>query len=385
MSAKENPIEIFYREEVTKNIDQIEIALQKIDTNGHFQSQLQLIINGCTRIMDLGMIHGYDGVEAIAERMFTAARSCSINGADSLEKTRKRLDNVMQTLRQVVELSEGSSAKAFIDETNTKMDFQIDDFASLEENDDESDEYAVPIRNRSSLQSDATLNQFEIKEFTAVPKVKKTAEDQSHQQNLPLDEEEIAEEFEEIDEIDDQDHLPDYMQAFEEGGVTIIESTLDDITMQKVVADLDQIDSAICKIKEDGDNSTIAIQEIKESCTDLRQISEAEAMQPIAEIIYPMERIANEKLRSDHAAEAIDVLQECNLLLREFVNNHELPLTKLTSLRSEFNTKVFANERRSPFDEINLQDINDIDDEVEEIHLIKTPFVAKLRKLFGMY
>ncbi len=385
----ENPIEIFYRQEVHKNIHRIESALKEIAAKGFLKDELRAIINGCMQIMDLGMIHGYDGVEAIAELMYAAARYCALNGEESLEKNKKRLDDAMQTLRQVVELSEESSARSYVDETNTKMDFQIDDIIALEEQDADSEEYIVPLRNRKSITAENEDGLFEIKEFTAVRKIKKTVENSEPQPQEPatIDENELAAEFEKDESLDEAYNYPDYMQAFEEGEVTVIESTLDDITLQKVLADLDQIESAIDKMQKGQDDSetTAAIQEIREATSDLRAISEEEAMQPIAEIIYPMERIASEKLRSEVAAEAIDVLQECTRILREYLDNHELSLAKLTALRSEFNSKLFVGERKSPFESIVLDESAEDEDDRDEIQIIKTPLVSKLRKLFGMY
>ena len=383
----DNPIETFYRQEVNKNLGRIESALNKINTDDHFDDEMRTIINGCMQIMDLGMIHGYDGVEAIAERMNAAARYCALHGEDSLEKNKKRLDDAMQTLRQVVELSEETSVKSYVDETNTKMDFQIDDIMTLDEQDAESDQYVVPLRNRKNFNGSSENGIFEIKEFTAVRKVRKSNSDSQQDTNdeKPVDEENIAAEFDRIEPFDEIYDYPDYMQVFEEGDVTVIESTLDDITMEKVLSDLDQIEKAIAKMQDgqDGTATSAAIQEIREATNDLRVISEEEAMQPIAEIIYPMERIATEKLRSEVAGDAMEVLQECTHILREFLNNHELSLSRLTALRSEFNSKLFVGERKSPFEDINLDELSEIED--EEIQIIKTPFVAKLRKLFGMY
>lgn len=385
----DNPIETFYRQEINKNIVRIETALNEIGTHGYSDDEMRTIISGCLQIMDLGMIHGYDGVEAIAERMHAAARYCALNGEASLDKNMKRLDDAMQTLRQVVELSEEVAVKSYVEETNTKMDFQIDDIIALEEQDTESDDYVEPLRNRKNLNGANNEDVFEIKEFTAIRKIRKSTEepasdtvDEEH-----INAENIAAEFDRIEPFDDTIDDPDYLQAFEEGDVTIIESTLDDITMEKVLTDLEQIEKAIDKIQDDRDDTikSAAIQEIREATSDLRIISEEEALQPVAEIIYPMERIASEKLRSTVAIDAMDVLQECTHIVREFLDSHELSLSKLTALRSELNTKLFVGERRSPFDDLDLENLPEIDDEDEEIQIIKTPFVAKLRKLFGMY
>ncbi|MCA9735196.1 hypothetical protein KC799_23875 [candidate division KSB1 bacterium] len=381
----QNPIEQFFRDEFENNIDQISIALQKIDANGSFDSQIQIIMKGCMHIMDLGMVHGYDGVEAIAGRMFTAARSCAVNGASVLEKSKKRLNDAMQTLRQVVELGEDSSAQPYIDATNSNMDFQIDDFEKIDEATElEAEEGESEAQDLDTKQKpEAKL--FEIKEFTAVPKIREKATSDENQDKSNDADEQLEPVFEKEKEYWLTESFADELQDEDEEDIEVIKNTLEDINLQKAVYDLDQINSAIEIIKDDGEDANLAIQDIKDSCADLRVISEEEAMQPIAEIIYPMERIAAEKLKGNNSEIAVDIMEECTALLRDFLFNHELPLTKLTSIRTSFNTKLFADSRVSPFEEFDIDEVHEFEDELGEVHLIKTPLVSKLRKLFGMY
>ncbi|HHL71436.1 MAG TPA: hypothetical protein ENJ29_02900 [Bacteroidetes bacterium] len=231
-------LDTIYKEEIESGIGQIEAALQAIDSNGRFDENIKTVLNSCMHIMDLGMIHGYEGVEAIAEMMFNAARYCSRQGSATLDETREKLNSALSALKEVVRYSDESDEQAIVDKTRTAMDFQIDTIQFSGDEQEEQEEWHEPARSNLHRLSSQKLP-FEIKEFTAIPVTDLTSEHEDEQEPdieetgesdtcetgsepQQIDEFAAADIFEQIDEAEDTPDF-DYIQAFEEGEVRIVD------------------------------------------------------------------------------------------------------------------------------------------------------------------
>lgn len=392
-------LDTIYKEEIESGIGQIEAALQAIDSNGRFDENIKTVLNSCMHIMDLGMIHGYEGVEAIAEMMFNAARYCSRQGSATLDETREKLNSALSALKEVVRYSDESDEQAIVDKTRTAMDFQIDTIQFSGDEQEEQEEWHEPARSNLHRLSSQKLP-FEIKEFTAIPVTDLTSEHEDEQEPdieeagesdtsetgsepQQIDEFAAADIFEQIDEAEDTPDF-DYIQAFEEGEVRIVDEVLDSISAAQIVQAVDKIDEAIQKYRENIEPE-LALQDVRDSLAELKETTREPVLQPVSELLFPLERIGREHLENKETREeALDLIEECNRVVRAFAEQQQVSSATLLTLKEKIN---HLQKMLAPEDQLSLFNV-EFEEDFEEPEILpppKQPLIARIRRFFGMY
>lgn len=382
-------IDDFYRGEVERRIRDIEHALLTIDANGHFDDNIKCILNSCMQIMDLGMIHGYEGVEAIAEQMFAAARYCAWQGSSFLEDMRQKLGDALGALKQVVQIADHFEQRDLIDKARFSMDFSIDEFTTKDEKDASEDIWQEPLRGRRNL-TIAESDLYEIREFTAIPKKKNTAEHAPPIEAPAIDESALAEHFDwtsgETHELEEQDNL-DLTDAFEEGEICLDESTLNEQTSSEILQYLDQIEQAAKNLQEEVEPG-VAIAEIAEAAQNLESLCAKVNAQKLKDMCAPIAEIAAGRLDEPELRQpAINVIIDCMLNLREFLKKGKVATAVLIELKDKIRDLdriphlLAAGDGDDGEDDLADMDLGGLDLPAPP----KPPFVVRLKKAFGMY
>ena len=388
--AEEAHLDEFYKQEVYEKISTLEEALLYIDQNGRFEENLKKILSSCMQIMDLGMIHGYEGVEAIAESMYAAARYCAWQGAESIEEVRKKLLTALETLKQVVELTDPTETQQLIDKTRVEMDFKIDDVMPHHHEERPDEIWSEPVRRKTlGMQSSELIH---LKDFSEDQEGDGESEKVSrngayaHTPKQEIDEDKINEELEAYEGADEEEqpagHEP--VKSFVEGEIELIEHALDEILINKVHLILDRLEEAIDQV-ETGIDVELSLQDIKDACEELKTLSLEIQLQPLSRLIYGMHELAYQYLEKDIGRlEAISLLREGAGLLQDYLHRKKIETRLLLDYQNQF--ERFQNKVSQKEQQLNQQDDEvDFDQDIEILDPPKLPFIVRLKRLFGMY
>ncbi len=373
----------FYLEQVNSKIKQLELALSSIDQNGHFDDNIKTILNHCMQIMDLGMIHGYEGVEAIAETMFVAARYCKQKGSEALEEVRPKLMKALEALKEVVELTDPLATQDLIDRARIDMDYRIDDLMPGEDGEND-DVLSEPIRNKVIPHKNGE-RLFEIHEFTALPQEPKILMPSENTSAPVLDEEAVANK---VDNLAPEEESPavqaDHMDAFLEGEYRYLADDLDQAHLARLHGILDNLEDSIGRA-ETGIELEEAIDEIQSGIQELEAIGHETQFAFLREIVQPLTRVAMDYLENDWVRlEVIAAIREGSLLVRELLHKKKLAVTAI----AEYLQRLDEIESKAVNKMDNEQDwINDgyDGDDIEMSEPPRLPFIVRLKKVFGMY
>ncbi|MDQ7064864.1 MAG: hypothetical protein Q9P90_11540 [candidate division KSB1 bacterium] len=373
----------FYLEQVNSKIEQLELALSSIDQNGHFDDNIKTILNNCMQIMDLGMIHGYEGVEAIAETMFVAARYCAQKGSETIEEVRPKLMKALEALKEVVELTDPLATQDLIDRARIDMDYRIDDLMPGEDGEND-DVLSEPIRNKVMPHKNGE-SLFEIHEFTALPQEPKILAPSENSSDPALDEEAVANE---VDNLASEEESPaveaDHVEAFLEGEYRYLADDLNQADQARLHGILDNLEDSIGRA-ETGIELDEAIDDIKAGLQELEAISFEEQFKFFREIVQPLTRVAMDYLENDWVRlEVIAAIREGSQVVRELLQKKRIPVTAIA-------------EYRNMLEEIENKAMNKVDseqdwlnngyegDDIEMSEPPRLPFIVRLKKVFGMY
>ncbi len=382
----ENDVKLdeFYLEQINQKIEQLELALSSIDQNGHFDDNIKAVLNNCMQIMDLGMIHGYEGVEAIAETMFIAARYCAQKGSETLDEVRPKLMKALDALKEVVELTDPLATQDLIDRARNEMDYRIDDLLPAEEG--ENDELlSEPIRSKLLTASKKGDKLFEIKEDESESE-KRLIPDPAENGTTPsLDEEAVAQD---VDRWLAQEEAPaaqaDRTDAFLEGEFRWLQDGLDPVSLERLHHILDTLEDNIGRA-ETGIELEEAIEEIQTSIRELSAVWLEDGFEFLQEILEPLARVASDYLENDWVRlEVIAAIREGTLLVREWLHKKKLPVSAISAYRKRLDEIENKAVNKADNEQEWLNEGFDSDD-IEISEPPKLPFIVRLKKIFGMY
>jgi chemotaxis protein histidine kinase CheA len=123
---QEEQLLAYYASEVSKNITNLTAALQTVRDHASLMEKITTIIEALQAVKDLAMIHGYEGVEAVAERMENGARHYLSQNHHSVERFVERMKQAVDVLRRLVEMTDEREAQRLVKETEHVMDYTID-------------------------------------------------------------------------------------------------------------------------------------------------------------------------------------------------------------------------------------------------------------------
>ncbi len=369
----------FYLDQVNRKLAALEASLEALEAGDRFEEEIKSVLNYCMQIMDLGMIHGYEGVEAIAESMFAAARYCAQHGPGAVEEVRPKLLKALQALRQVVDMTDPSATQALIDRARMEMDYRIDDLLPGEEP-EQDDMLAEPVRNRPApLNLDESVQQDE---GAAVES------EQSADENVAAPEPPAVETL--ADALADfsvpepgSDLVFDKTDAFLHGETILLNGSLSENAIQKIHKLLDQVEDSI-EEAETGIDLDDAVQMVQDSCQALREGCRDTGYEVLMEIVEPMQKVAQEYLQSDLIRlEGIEAIRRGNIIIRDFLQQGKLPTAAVAKFRAEVEA-LEARAAQKLEDDIEWNEIN-LGEELSISPPPKLPLVVRLKQLFGMY
>lgn len=379
-----------YISEVEANIDEIRSALERINANGQFDESITEIMNCTLQLMDLGMIHGYEGVEAIAERMYTAARYCALNGPECLESVKPKLQQSVSTLQDVVELNDSVSAQKLVDQTKTEMDYTLDEIPSDNGDAALDPNTADPFRHQPPRAEMITDNFLEINDLDGCEEDEEPQEMEERISDGPVDEaafedavrwsERAGEELLEEDEPKN-----DFIKAFEDGEVIMLEHAFDTRIARRVFGSMEKLTACLAELEMNSDLHT-TWQEVALLSNDLRHMSQNAALEPLSDIFFSMEMIAERAFEAAAERQASWLLlTECRDFIQEYLDNKRIATGRLIELKSRL--ELFL-DKPAPDEEPGFAaDFDDEEDDEDDDSgpPPRIPFIVRLRRFFGMY
>ncbi|RME00895.1 MAG: hypothetical protein D6814_02625, partial [Calditrichaeota bacterium] len=201
-----------------------------------------------------------------------------------------------------------------------------------------------------------------------------------------LDEEKVAENFESIDFLQEEKKAqPDYIKAFEEAEIEVVEAALDEILIQKVHEALDLMKEALENIEQETEVN-LAIQDVKSACNQLKDLSYELQLQPLSNIIFPMGKLATDYLENEtDRPRAMQLLREGMQAIQQFVDQKKIATSHLKSLTLELES--FEPGTMLPEQE-EANETNDFlfgDEEPDIPEPPRLPMIVRLKRFFGMY
>lgn len=405
--SKKSGLGLLYTNEINSKISTIESILLKFES-GEYAACFSAMEEIAENIMDLGMIYGYEGVEAIAERMYTAARfgrrKCQNSdlGKNELYDIREKLQDSINALSSVIELADTSS-KDLIHRTRGTMDFKIDEIQVVHESEaddaceNEADNDVVPVAKNGP--PDGSFN-FEIREFSAVSKLESDSTESAARSRENADDavsKEIESEmFEKVVSWVESPVAPeedvkgdvDFTKAFVNGQIELPDGSLGKELEESIRKNLAEV--ALCMDNlQNAPFDEVVWGELYGACESLRALDNEVALKPVAEIIGSMITIAGRWKDAGAGAPAlyIEALSGCKDLILRFIDEKKLPTTAFRELKSQIraldsNRHNFAGLQRGI--QPNAQ-FADFDDEDYDVPIApKLSLLMRIKKFFGM-
>ncbi|MFQ5630888.1 MAG: hypothetical protein ACE5I1_19125 [bacterium] len=385
-------LEDYYLGEVATNIESIEATLQTIRQNGEFDKDINKILNSIMHIMDMGMIHGFEGVEAVAEQIYAAARYISWQGEESLEDIKPKFLESLETLKKVVDITDPYAARELVDRAKFEMDYQIDDVISVSQEAGFDEQFYEPVRDKTKTIRIYGNDFSEENEAVTTPENENDDEnDETDYISTYLkDSFDKAIEWSEapgVGEFAEPEIENDYIKAFEDGEVVLINEALDEKKNRAIENKLNNLQSVLADLKE---NLPLIEnwQKVADVCGDLKNEIEQLAFEPLADIISPLAEIIQMASENEDAREqAFAILHHCQALIRQFIDDKKVETIKIVDLKSKihfFEKDFMPEEWSDQLDPRILASLDGIDD-MELPPPPKIPLLARLKRFFGMY
>lgn len=385
-------IEDYYTIEVTENIKMIENCLEQLEDSEAFEDQVKQILHATMQIMDLSMIHGFEGVEAVAEQIYAATRYLSRQGIDMVESFKPKLSEALDTLKQIVDITDPHTARQLVHRTRYEMDYQIDDVPPLSEEDVAEEMWYEPVRDKAAARRGLSEKLLKNNPVTRIPGDGAWPVSDPPIQ-LPLDEEELFEkatgwsESPGFRDLIERELSNDYLSAFEAGEIILVRDLLDSETRERVLQELDRLRIALMAL-DDANCSKDSWESIARTCESLATACQISALEPLIEVVAPMNTIA---LR---AAEDIDLRGEIAVLLRqcidtidEFLEQEAIPTAVVQDLKSQIHTYMMYEVIESPIDALHADLTRDfgLDIDADTVpELRRFSFWMRLKRFFGL-
>lgn len=388
--AQEQQLIAYYATEVRKNIENLAGALSEIDGQTAFLEKINVIINALQCIKDLAMIHGYEGVEAIAERMENGARHYLSQGLDSPELFRAKMNQALDVLRRMVDMVDDRETQRLVRETAHAMDYEIDSLnVDLHEG-----------------KADIDQQQDGIPEITDEP-VKDDDDDNKLQTQTPASEMWSALEDEFLGICEPELSVPEVVAGDEYSGHAAelkveplisraggteeqVEYAFDEILATKVTEHLDRLAAAVQRIHE-NENRALAVQEVRDICMALKILSEQVGHAAFNQLVFPLERLVRECLHpEDGSAEVVAAVAHAEQLLRSYLISPDKNPAELLSMKDQverfFSEEhlTITSEAAATFAEPPDDDEDVFGDDEQYPRPPKPPMIIRLRRLFGM-
>ena len=371
-------LETYYHEEVYEKLRDLHNTLEVSSESDVFTNKLYTILLTAEQIRDLGMIHGYDEVESIADAFLSAVKYCATRGQEHFHNCQDILVEALQSLQQIIEQPEAGNIDERVERIRNKLakvvpDSFVPDTAFAQEN---TEWLPEPAMAKNGADADQTaFDQFYLR----------------------------SSELADIDKIGDEllkvsaegepaiaDLQP--LQGSSNGGdqfddIAIPEAALAGAVLEKIHVCLDDLEEQLSIIVSDLEIE-LASQLSRELCAELDTLTAGIDVAPLREVIRAMHRAADEYLSEEDWKYAAVIFHECVLLIREAMNYRRISNTAALNYKERLNSLMQTPADRFPIQtwtEATQSLQEDPESEAESSTKPGLPFIVRMKRLFGMY
>lgn len=384
--AQEQQILVYYASEVRKNLENLTIALSEIDGQAAFLEKVNEILDALQCIADLAMIHGYDSVEAIAEKMAGGARHHLRQGDGEVAAFKARMEQALDVLRRLVDLADDYEAQWLVQQTAQAMEGEIP---------------GLPIKLPDEIEAE--------KEELALDKIVETPADDDEDSILQIQHAEPGGEYVPRDDLFDicepqlpvsevpageefrgqAAHVPLDSLVVEHQAEEQVEEAFDAILARKVTDHLDRLATALSRISQ-NENRVSAVQEVRDACTALKILSEQVGQAAFNQLVFPLDRLVRECLHPEEEFPEVEAaIARAEQLLRSYIASSDKNSSSLLSMKDEVERILDAKPAvLTPEAAANLSTSLENDDGFadgeEYMSPPKPPMIIRLKRWFGM-
>lgn len=119
----QNSLKDFYCQEIISGIERIDNSLSELEAEPGKREYLRQIKDSAQSISDLAMIHGFEGVEAIADKIIATTISLLSSEADLDKSYSTKVKVAITTLRQVFQMEDDMESLMSVDKFDKQIEF----------------------------------------------------------------------------------------------------------------------------------------------------------------------------------------------------------------------------------------------------------------------
>lgn len=377
-----------YTAEVSKNIATLQSLMLSMRDHDSLLMNRLAFTQALQSIRDLAMIHGFECVEAVAEKIESSLRGYDKETCEQPAQFIGRLGQAIEVLRQLAAMSDEHEAQHLLKKAEYVMDHAIDSIepelettakeypmaiAVSSDNafpveDDDPDDFVTSKSDEASNMDDDDY--FDIRE-PDMPLLK--ADDENTYGRIP----------ESVSVVDDFSLNSDVRDA------VIIDGVMNDILIKKLTHELDRLSAAIERVYVSRDGIH-GIQEIRDICSSLKNQSEQLGASLFNDIVFPLERVSMKCLQDeDESALVLQTIARAEESLRAYLLSPTENGYEMSALKAELETVLFLYEGQNEPHTISkkangfVHDDNDLFTDSYNA-ADRQPVFMRLRRLFGM-
>ena len=384
-NTQHQDILVHYQTEVVKNIETLQAVMLSTTDRDSLLMNRAAFKAALQSVRDLAMIHGFECVEAIAEKIESSLRSFDKESQESPKQFVHRLRQAIEILQQVVAMGDEREAQRLLRKAECAMDYAVDNLTpefevattdhpatgvTISDDDEENDlDDFVTTKSNEASNVDSE-DYFDIRE----PEIPL----------LNFNHQDVYSTVSTGDEVVKVISLSD-----EDNEAEAIETALDEILIKKLTYELDRLSAAIERVYVSRDGIH-GIQEIRDNCSTLKNESERLGASAFNDVVFPLERVARKCLQDeDDSALVLQTIARAEESLRAYLLSPTENAHELSALKAELETVLFLYEGQKDFP-ANRETVssfaNDDSDLFDDQYTLanKQPVFTRLRKLFGM-
>lgn len=302
-SCTEIPLYDYYYQEVLDGIERIENSLPKLDLEPNSREYLQQIEQSATDIADLAMIHGYEGVEAIAEKIISISYSL-LDTEEDLDKSYcSKVEAATSAMRQVLSMEEDIESLSTLDKFHEQIELGHEKVLGYSETLPKSlnqffkNQLELPFEDTNTPVIDVNKiaennnhakqdNEFDIREIEDLLTLKNDIQKGSlEKQGSELNQNEVCPNFEEK-----RENINESLNQEKEFTAIKINNYPTDVQQL-----LNTIEQAVYEVRV-FPNSADAVREIREACRNLQETARQTKDKKLKLIVEPLQKLTHENI-----------------------------------------------------------------------------------------
>ena len=375
----------YYSLEVNRNIATIAEALHALDAPGNTNGRLKALMDPLECIIDLAMIHGFEGMEAIATRMQAGVRRALEKPSEDLPLFKTRMQRALEVMRRLLAQFDEGEAHRLVRESEHAMDYMIDSLQIEPPPADAEAPVAPPTESFEASTPPPSAEERDAPPADLPPRI---------EDYFDIREPEIPESS--ATSEDDFDHKVAALEldalAEAEPSTPVEPRPLPEEVLERVMALLLRLAAAVDYYYEEEDERPEAVLGIRETCADLSVVSAQLGDDEFHRVTGMMDQIARVCLDDEgESSVAVDTLARGGSELRSYLDAPQHQGIDLDATRCDLETFLYLNQKPihppavNPAVLANLESgASPDDDEDEGVAAPKPPLLIRLKRWFGM-